>query len=41
MKLHTLKKIYLTLLHEWPEVTVEEDIRIRAEKPIRRMLEMS
>ncbi len=41
MKLHTLRKIYLTLKYEWPEVTVDEEIRIMAEKPIRRMLEMS
>jgi quinolinate synthase len=41
MKLHTLRKIYLTLKHEWPEVHVPEEIRIKAEKPIRRMLEMS
>jgi len=41
MKLHTLKKIYLTLKYGWPEVTVREEIRIKAEKPIRRMLEMS
>ncbi|HBB92061.1 MAG: quinolinate synthase [Bacteroidetes bacterium GWF2_49_14] len=41
MKLHNLRKIYLTLKHEWPEVTVDEEIRVRAEKPIRRMLEMS
>ncbi|MFA5814641.1 MAG: quinolinate synthase NadA [Bacteroidales bacterium] len=41
MKLHNLKKIYLTLKYEWPEVTVPEDIRRLAEIPIRRMLEWS
>jgi quinolinate synthase len=41
MKLHNLKKIFLTLQHEWPEVTVPEDIRKLAEVPIRRMLEWS
>jgi len=41
MKLHNLKKIYLTLKYEWPEVTVPEDIRKLAEVPIRRMLEWS
>jgi len=41
MKLHTLRKIYLTLKYEWPEVNVPEEIRRLAEKPIRRMLEMS
>jgi quinolinate synthase len=41
MKLHNLRKIFLTLKHEWPEVTVPEDIRKLAEVPIRRMLEWS
>jgi quinolinate synthase len=41
MKLHNLKKIYLSLKYEWPEVTVPEDIRRLAEIPIRRMLEWS
>ncbi|TSA31713.1 MAG: quinolinate synthase NadA [Porphyromonadaceae bacterium] len=41
MKLHNLKKIYLTLKYEWPEVTVPENIRLLAEIPIRRMLEWS
>lgn len=41
MKLHNLKKIFLTLKHEWPEVTVPEGIRKLAEIPIRRMLEWS
>ena len=41
MKLHNLKKLYLTLKHGWPEVTVDEEIRKRAEVPVRRMLEMS
>lgn len=41
MKLNTLQKVYLALKHEFPEVTVEEDIRIKAVKPIERMLEVS
>ena len=41
MKLHTLRKTYLTLKYEWPEVNVPEEIRVKAEKPIRRMLELS
>jgi quinolinate synthase len=41
MKLNTLKKLYLALKYEYPEVTVEESVRIEAEKPIRRMLEIS
>jgi len=41
MKLHNLKKIYLTLKYEWPEVAVPEDVRILAESPIRLMLDWS
>jgi quinolinate synthase len=41
MKLHTLRKIYLTLKHEWPDVKVPEEVRVKAEVPIRRMLEWS
>ena len=41
MKKNTLLKIYNTLRHEWPEVTVPEDIASEAVKPIKRMLELS
>ena len=41
MKLHTLKKVYLCLKHEKPEIILEEQLRKRAEKPIIRMLELS
>lgn len=41
MKLITLKKIYLTLKYELPEIEVEEGLRKRAEKSIWRMLELS
>lgn len=41
MKLNTLAKLYLTLLHEAPEVEVDEDIIDRARRPITRMLELS
>ena len=41
MKLNTLLKLYNTLKHSWPEVTVPSDIAARAVKPIERMLEMS
>jgi len=41
MKLITLKKIYLTLLHEVPEVEINEEIRVKAVKPIERMLDIS
>lgn len=41
MKMNTLLKLYNTLKHEWPEVTVDPSIAADAVKPIERMLEMS
>ncbi|MBN1989048.1 MAG: quinolinate synthase NadA [Bacteroidales bacterium] len=41
MRLITLKKIYNTLLYEWPEVNVDADIIAKAVKPIQRMLDLS
>ena len=41
MKLITMKKLYNCLKYEIPEVTLDENIRMKAEKPIRRMLEIS
>ena len=41
MKLNTLEKLYLCMEYESPELTMEEDLRVAALKPIRRMLEIS
>ena len=41
MKLNTLEKIYICLKHEVPEVNIDEDLRIKALAPIKRMLEIS
>lgn len=41
MKLNTLQKIYNALKYELPEITLDEEIRLKAEKPIRRMLKIS
>ena len=41
MKHITIKKIYLCMKYETPEVTLDENIRQKAEKPILRMLEIS
>lgn len=41
MKLNTLEKLYLCLKHRQPELDMEEDLRVRALRPIERMLEMS
>ena len=41
MKLNTLEKLYTCLKYGRPEITMDEDVRRRAELPIRRMLELS
>ena len=41
MRLNTLEKLYLCLRDLKPEVTVREDIRLGALRPIERMLELS
>lgn len=41
MKMITIKKMYNCLKYELPEVTLNEEIRVKAEIPIRRMLEIS
>jgi quinolinate synthase len=41
MKRNTLEKLYLCLRDLAPQVDVPEPIRVRALKPIQRMLEMS
>jgi quinolinate synthase len=41
MRLNTLEKLYLCLRDLRPEVTVPEEIRIRAREPIDRMLAIS
>lgn len=41
MKLNTMEKLYLCMKDGKPEITLDEDIRLSALKPIQRMLEMS
>ncbi len=41
MKLNTLKKVYLALLHEQPEIVMDEELMEKARKPVVRMLELS
>lgn len=41
MRLNTIEKLYLCLEHEAPEITMEEDLRQAALKPIERMMTMS
>lgn len=41
MKLNTLEKLYLCMKYETPEITMDEQLRLAAKKPIDRMLEIS
>lgn len=41
MKLNTLEKLYLCMKYELPEITMDEELRLKAKKPIDRMLEIS
>jgi len=41
MKLNSIKKLYNCMKYELPEILVDEKIRLKAEKSIRRMLDIS
>jgi len=41
MKLNTLEKLYLCLKNEQPEIKLDDEVIRQAEKPIRRMLDIS
>jgi quinolinate synthetase complex, A subunit len=41
MRLNTLEKLRDCLLNETPEIIIDEEIRVKAVKPIKRMLEIS
>ena len=41
MALNTLEKTYLAMLNETPRIEVPEELRLKALKPLQRMLEMS
>ena len=41
MKLNTLEKLYLCMHYEFPEIKMDESLRIEAKKPIDRMLTLS
>ncbi|MFL5455412.1 MAG: quinolinate synthase NadA [Myxococcales bacterium] len=41
MRLNSLEKIYLCMRDRTPEITVPEDVRVRALQPVKRMLELS
>ncbi len=41
MKLNSVKKIYIALKYEMPELILDKELIVQAEKPIRRMLDIS
>lgn len=41
MKLNSLEKLYLCMKYELPELIMDEELRLKAKKPIDRMLELS
>jgi len=41
MKLNTMEKLYLCMKYELPEILMDEDIRLKALRPINKMLELS
>lgn len=41
MKLNTMEKVYLCMKNKFPEIILDEELRMKALKPIERMLEMS
>jgi quinolinate synthase len=41
MKRNTIEKLYLCMEYEVPDITMDEELRIAAKKPIDRMLEIS
>ncbi|NJN88591.1 MAG: quinolinate synthase NadA, partial [Leptolyngbyaceae cyanobacterium SL_7_1] len=41
MRLNTLEKLYWSMKTRSPEITLPEDIRLAAARPIQRMLSMS
>lgn len=41
MALNTMEKLYLCLRDEGPEIELDEETRVRAEKPLRKMLDLS
>lgn len=41
MKLNSMEKLYTCLKHELPEVILDEDLMIKAKKPILKMIELS
>ena len=41
MEMNTLEKIYLAMENEAPRIEIPEELRLRALKPLEKMLDMS
>jgi len=41
MALNTMEKLYLAMVNEAPAIELPEDLRLRALKPLERMLELA
>ena len=41
MKLNTMEKLYECMLEQKPEIILDEEIRLKALRPIQKMLDMS
>ena len=41
MKRNTLEKLYLCMKYELPEITIDEELRLKALEPIEKMMELS
>jgi quinolinate synthase len=41
MKRNTMEKLYLCMKYELPEIIIDEELRLRALKPIEAMLDLS
>ena len=41
MKINNLEKLYTCMKYELPEIIIDEDVRIKAYKPIKAMLDLS
>jgi quinolinate synthase len=41
MRLNSMEKLYLCMKHRAPEITLDEELRLLALRPIQRMLDMS
>jgi quinolinate synthase len=41
MRLNSLEKLYMCMVNKSPHINIDDDLRIRAKKPLDKMLQMS